>query len=191
MYIVGLTGGIATGKSTAANVLRELGAFVVDADEIARGLTLPGGAAADAVCRRFGTLDRKAIGRAVFSDERARADLNAIVHPLVHDAMLAALAASGAAVAVLDVPLLYESGMETLADEIWVTHVSREEQARRVMRRDGLSEADALARIDSQMPTEEKLRRANAGIDTSGAPENTRARIEALWSAARRKAASR
>lgn len=181
MLVIGLTGGIATGKSTVAATLRELGAQIIDADAISRALTSPGGRAADAVYARFGTLDRKALGRIVFSSDEARLDLNAIVHPMVHAEMEAAIRAATAEIVVLDVPLLYESGMETLADEVWVVYTSREEQVRRVMARDGLSPEAAEARINSQMPTEEKLRRADHSINTTGPYPETRAQVEALW----------
>src|SRR5699024_8870967 len=112
MWVIGLTGGIASGKSTAARMLSELGAAVVDADEIARALTGPGGAAADAVMKRFGTLDRRALAARIFADEQERRALNAMVHPLVRRAMQEAVAALDAPAAVLDVPLLFEAGMD-------------------------------------------------------------------------------
>ncbi len=188
MYVIGLTGGIASGKSHAAKALRSLGADVIDADEIARGLTMPGGACAEALLERFGTLDRREIAAVVFADESARRDLNAIVHPKVHEAILDAIARSSAPACVLDVPLLFESGMESLADEVWVVHVPKETQVRRVMTRDKLTDAEALARIDSQMPTEAKIARADETIDASGDKERTRARIESLWNAAMNRA---
>ena len=191
MYVIGLTGGIASGKSHAAKVLRSLGAEVIDADAIARGITSPGGAAAAAVLARFGTLDRKAIARVVFGDKQARMDLNAIVHPLVREAIHAAIAASATPVCVVDVPLLFEAGMEDIADEVWVVHVPEKEQIRRIIKRDGLSEADALRRVESQMPTHEKLRRANQSIDASGPKDETRAQLEALWQRALAKAEAR
>ncbi|MDR0929043.1 MAG: dephospho-CoA kinase [Oscillospiraceae bacterium] len=187
-YVVALTGGIATGKSTAAAVLRALSAPVLDADQIARALTEPGGAAAEAVLHRFGTLDRRALAGIVFADDRARGDLNAIVHPLVADALRKGIAEANAPVVVLDVPLLYEAGLDKLADEIWVTHVPEAEQIRRLHTRDGLEEAAARARIESQMPTAEKLRRADHGIDTMDAYEVTRARVQALYTQALKKA---
>ena len=191
MYVIGLTGGIASGKSHAAGVLRALGAEVIDADAISRSLTAPGGAAAAAVLARFGTLDRKALGRIIFSDPAARADLNAIVHPLVRRAMDEAIAASPAAVCVADVPLLFEAGMEDIADEVWVVHVPAAEQISRLMRRDGLPAGEAAMRVESQMPTAEKLRRADAAIDASGPKEETAARLSALWQAALERAGAR
>ncbi|MCL1964674.1 MAG: dephospho-CoA kinase [Firmicutes bacterium] len=191
MYVIGLTGGIASGKTHAAQILRALGADVIAADEIARSLTSPGGAAAKAILRRFGTLDRKALGRVVFSDTEARLALNAIVHPLVKKAVHEAIAASAKPVCVADVPLLYETGMETIADEVWVMHVPGPEQLRRVMKRDSLTEAEALLRVESQMPTEEKLRRGDVAIDTSGPKEATAALLEAHWQRALAKAGVR
>lgn len=181
MYVIGLTGGIASGKSTAAETLRTLGAQVIDADAISRRVTAPGGAATHEIMARFGTLDRRTLASIVFADPSARQTLNEIVHPIVQAEMEAQIAASTAPVVVLDVPLLFEAGMEWMANEVWVVHTSQEEQIQRVMSRDGLSEADVLARINSQMSTEEKLLRANASIDTSGTFAQTRMQIEALW----------
>lgn len=143
-----------------------------------------GGAAADAVMKRFGTLDRRALAARIFADEQERRALNAMVHPLVRRAMQEAVAALDAPAAVLDVPLLFEAGMDDLCDEIWVVHVPTDVQLARVMERDGLAREAALARIRSQMPTEEKLRRADCAIDTSGPLEQTQARLRALWTRA-------
>ena len=181
MYIIGLTGGIATGKSTAAQALRSFGADVIDADAISRAATMPGGSAAPAVLEAFGTLDRKAIAGKVFADPEARRRLEAIVHPIVRAEMARRIGESRAPVCVLDVPLLFESGMETMVDEVWVTWVPGDEQLRRVRVRDGLDEDAARARIASQMPTEEKIRRADHAVDTSGSFENTRACLRRLW----------
>lgn len=193
MYVIGLTGGIASGKSTAAKALREMGATVIDADATSHALTAPGGSAAEAIQERFGTLDRRALGRIVFSDDRARRDLNAIVHPLVRREMQREIYAATTPVVVLDVPLLYESGMESMADEVWVVYAPRQVQAARIMARDDLPREAAEARIDSQMPTEEKLARADVAIDTSGPLSRTREVLEEHWTAVteRLKAAER
>jgi dephospho-CoA kinase len=171
MFTIGLTGGIACGKTTLAHALRCLGAPVVDADEIAHSLTKPGGAALPGIRKRFGNvlfhgevLDRAQLGELVFSDPAARQALEAIVHPLVIQAMercQAALAQMGACAAVLDVPLLFETGLEGMASEIWVAYLPQAEQLRRLMARDGLTEPQALARIRSQMPLRDKCRRAD------------------------------
>lgn len=181
MYRIGITGGIATGKSTVVEILKSLGAQVVDADEIARDLTKPGGLAAPAIMERFGTLDRRALADIIFTDDKSRADLNAIVHPLVRQQMEAIIFASDEKIIVMDIPLLYESNMESIADEVWVVHVPEHIQLARLMARNALTQAEALARIYSQMPTAEKLEKADASIDNSGTIDHTRKRVEALW----------
>lgn len=191
MHIIGLTGSIACGKSTASARLRELGAIIIDADAISRALTQDGGRALPAVRERFGdgvfngeSLNRRALGAIVFSDAQAKADLENILHPLIFEDMRAQMNAareSGAKIAVLDVPLLFESGMDVLCDEVFCVWTDEETQLARLMERDHLSEADALARIRSQMPQDMKLEKSDVHIDTSGSIEETRARIDALY----------
>lgn len=191
MKVIGLTGGIASGKSTASAYLRELGAAIVDADAISRASTRRGGAAFEAVCAAFGNIlgadgeiDRRKLGGIVFADEDARRKLNSIVHPAVmaeSRAQIENARASGVKVCILDVPLLFETGMEKLCDETWLIYVPREEQIRRMAERDGLDAAAAAARIDSQMPLEEKLKRADVAIDSSGTIEQTREKLHRLW----------
>lgn len=191
MKVIGLTGGIASGKSTASAYLRELGAAIVDADAISRASTRCGGAAFEAVCAAFGDIlgadgeiDRRKLGGIVFADEDARRKLNSIVHPAVmaeSRAQIENARASGVKMCILDVPLLFETGMEKLCDETWLIYVPREEQIRRMAERDGLDAAAAAARIDSQMPLEEKLKRADVAIDSSGTIEQTREKLCRLW----------
>lgn len=191
MKVIGLTGGIASGKSTASAYLRELGAAIVDADAISRASTRRGGAAFEAVCAAFGDIlgadgeiDRRKLGGIVFADEDARRKLNSIVHPAVmaeSRAQIENARASGVKVCILDVPLLFETGMERLCDETWLIYVPREEQIRRMAERDGLDAAAAAARIDSQMPLEEKLKRADVAIDASGTIEQTQEKLRRLW----------
>lgn len=191
MKVIGLTGGIASGKSTASAYLRELGAAIVDADAISRASTRRGGAAFEAVCAAFGDIlgadgeiDRRKLGGIVFADEDARRKLNSIVHPAVmaeSRAQIENARASGVKVCILDVPLLFETGMERLCDETWLIYVPREEQIRRMAERDGLDAAAAAARIDSQMPLEEKLKRADVAIDSSGTIEQTQEKLCRLW----------
>ncbi len=191
MLVIGLTGGIACGKTTAAAALRALGAPIFDADAVSRALTNEGGAAADDVRARFGTLDRKKIAAVVFHDPAALADLNAIIHPRVNaalDEFLCKSRASGAPVCVLDVPLLFECGMDALCGETWVVSVPQEEQISRVIARDRATREQALARIAAQMPMDEKRRRADAVIDTSGPVEETQKRVAALYAQARERA---
>ncbi len=191
MKVIGLTGGIASGKSTASAYFRELGAVIVDADAISRASTRRGGAAFEAVCAAFGDIlgadgeiDRRKLGGIVFADEDARRKLNSIVHPAVmaeSRAQIENARASGVKMCILDVPLLFETGMEKLCDETWLIYVPREEQIRRMAERDGLDAAAAAARIDSQMPLEEKLKRADVAIDSSDTIEQTREKLRRLW----------
>lgn len=191
MHVIGLTGSIACGKSTASARLRELGATIIDADAISRALTQDGGRALPAVRQRFGdgifhgeSLNRRALGQIVFSDPHARADLEAILHPLIWADLRTQLRDArerGVKIAVLDVPLLFESGMDVLCDEIFCVWTDEETQLARLMERDGLSEADARARIAAQMPQAIKLEKSDVHIDTSGTLEETRARIDALY----------
>jgi dephospho-CoA kinase len=191
MRIIGLTGGLGSGKSTVAEVLRELGAAVVDADEAAREVVRRGQPGFDQVVEAFGAemvapggeLDRNRLADLVFADDAARTRLNAIVHPLVRDwmaARTAEAAESGADLVVLDLPLLYESGLERGMEEVVVVYAPEEAQVERAVAR-GMREADARARVASQMPLAEKRARATRVIDNSGTPAATRAAVELLW----------
>ena len=200
MYTIGLTGGIATGKSTVTALLRALGAPVIDADAIARELTGPGGVALPMIRARFGSevfaddaLNRRALAARIFADEASRLDLDAIMHPLVFAELhvrIGDLADRGERAAVLEIPLLFEAGFDSMVDEIWLAVLPRDEQLRRLMARDRLTEAEGLARIASQWPTERKERRAQVRIDTAGPPERAAEQVRAAWQNARRKAES-
>lgn len=191
IWVLGLTGGIACGKSSASTFLAGLGAHIIDADRISRAVTAPGGAALPAIEREFGpavfsdgVLNRRELGQRVFANDALRRRLEAIIHPLVQQQTLndiRELEASGAACAVLDVPLLYETGMDVLCDEVWLMAVPPEEQLRRVMERDGLSEAQALSRINSQMPLEQKQALCDRVIWTNHSIQATQRELEALW----------
>ena len=197
MKVIGLTGGIASGKSTASAYLRELGAVIVDADAISRASTRRGGAAFEAVCAAFGDIlgadgeiDRRKLGGIVFADEDARRKLNSIVHPAVmaeSRAQIENARASGVKMCILDVPLLFETGMEKLCDETWLIYVPREEQVRRMAERDGLDAAAAAARIDSQMPLEEKERRATVVIDNRRSVEKLNSEVGSLYQALKKR----
>ena len=178
-YVIGLTGGIGCGKSEAAKFLRTLGAAHLDADVISRELTAAGGAALPEIRRVFGeaafngdgTLDRASLGRLVFGNEPARRALEGIIHPLVQREMLTrmdAAAKAGAAVVILDVPLLFETGMDALCDETWLISCDEDVQLERLMERDSMDEDQAKARIASQMSLEDKTRRATVVIDNRG-----------------------
>ncbi|MCL6453326.1 MAG: dephospho-CoA kinase [Alicyclobacillus sp.] len=191
--IVGLTGGIATGKSTVTRILRGLGAYVVDADVWARRVVEPGSDGLRQVVAAFGpdilqpdgSLDRRALGRRVFADDTARARLNEIIHPLVRAGMKAETAAYRAEhlerPVVWDVPLLFEGETQRLVDTTVLVYVPEHVQLARLMARDGCSEADAWARIRAQMPIDEKRRRAAYVIDNSGELADTRRQVEVLW----------
>jgi len=174
-----LTGGIATGKSYVRVRLASHGIPTLDSDVLAREAVAPESPGLAAVVARFGagilaadgSLDRRALGAIVFADARARADLEAIVHPRVRDATTAwleRLTTAGESVAVVDIPLLYETGRDRDFDRVIVTSCPRSQQVARVVERDGLSPADAEARIEAQLATEDKVRRADYVIDTGG-----------------------
>ena len=193
MPVIGLTGGIAAGKSTVSAFLKHKGAFLVDADQLSREVVAPGTAGLRAVAAAFpgvlkedGSLDRKALGERVFSDEAARLRLNGLLHPLIIEETKARLngffSADPGGVAVVDAALLLEAGMDSLCDEIWVVFSRDDVRLSRLMARDGLTKAQALARMRSQPPQEETVRRADRVIDDSGAPEKTlRQAEEALF----------
>lgn len=190
MDLIGLTGGIGSGKSTVSGFLRELGARVIDADEGARAVVEPGTPGLDAVLSEFGPevvrggrLDRQRLAGIVFNDRQALERLNAIVHPLVREwtaARLADAADDGVEFAVQDVPLLFENGYETLFRSTILVWVAEALQLERLLGR-GLPEADARARIASQLPIDEKRSRATYLIDNSGTREATRAQTEKVW----------
>jgi dephospho-CoA kinase len=190
--LIGLTGGIATGKSTAARFFCDAGLRVIDADELAKRAVEPGrpalaeirSAFGPEVLRADGTLDRVALGAMVFRDARARGVLNAIVHPRVAEEARAELErireAEPEAVVVYDVPLLFEAGLEEEFDLVVVVYVPRGEQLRRLRVRDGLSPEEARVRIASQLDIEDKARRADLVLDNQGAPEDLRRKVEEL-----------
>ena len=192
MRIIGLTGGIACGKSNVSDALRELGALIIDGDVLSRQVTAPGSDALPLLREAFGegifnadgTLNRRALGAIVFADEGERLRLNAIVQPLIRRRILEEIErarAEGAALCVLDMPLLYEEGLDSLCARVWCVSLPREEQLRRLMARDGFTREEAENRLQSQLPAEEKAARADVVIDTSGTIAETRAKIPALY----------
>jgi len=189
MLRVALTGGIATGKSYCLRHFAGLGVPVVDADHLARQAVLPGSPGLAAVIERFGremlasdgSLDRAALGRIVFEDARARAALEAIVHPEVYRRIRDWFAnlPSGPRLAIADIPLVFETGHNHDFDVVIVAACPPEEQVTRVMARDGLSEHAARARLAAQWPIEEKVKRANHVIWTDrGFAETDRQVVE-------------
>ncbi len=198
---IGLTGGIATGKSTVAELLKRMfGLPVLDADVFAREALAPGSEGSRAVLEKYGelvkpgacatapadsvllepiTLDRAALGRIVFADAAERAWLEGLVHPLVRQRFRDELTALGAApVVVLMIPLLYEAGLEGLCSEVWLVDCGAAEQLRRLQGRDGLTETEARARIDAQWPMARKRARADVVIDNGGGGEDLALQLE-------------
>jgi dephospho-CoA kinase len=189
--LVGLTGGVGSGKSTVADMLRELGASVVDADEAAHAVYEPGSPGFDAVVREFGDqyvaggrIDRSRLGELVFNDDDARRRLNSIVHPLVRDWMAlrtAEAAERGAEVVVQDVPLLFENGLERLFTTVVLAYVPEEVQVERLVSGRGFTPQRAHAMIAAQMPIENKRGLAHHVINNSGTREETLTQVRAIW----------
>lgn len=192
--VVGLTGGIGTGKSTVSRLFREMGAVVIDADQTARAVVAKGTAGLAAIAAEFGPgvltpegeLDRQAMARRIFAEPADRRRLEAIVHPRIFEHMQGALAKAlleqAAPVIILDVPLLFESGRYLgLVDKTLVVYTDSATQLARVMARDGLSEQDAARRIQAQGSLADKVRRADYTIDNNGPHDSTRAQVAALW----------
>lgn len=192
MQTIGLTGGIASGKSTVSHMIRAKGARVIDADAIAKRLSVPGGSIHRAFVRHFpfsfflpdGTMDRRRIGRFVFDRPKEKAWIDATCHPLIqaeaqsemHEALR-----RKERVVVFDVPLLYEVGWDRLVDEVWLVYVPPAVQLARLMAREGNEEEEARARIAAQMPLDEKRVRADVILDNSGTPDELAAQFEAIW----------
>ncbi len=197
MRVFGLTGGIGSGKSSVAALLRERGVPVVDADELSREVVAPGSPGLAQVAEAFGaevlapdgTLDRPRLGARVFKDSAERQRLDAIVHPLVRklsQERFAALEQAGVTLAGYDVPLLFEAGLEQLLRPVVVVAVSEATQLSRVMARDGLSEEAARSRMAAQWPLSEKRARADHVIDNDGSPAELALKVDALLRQLRR-----
>ena len=190
---LGLTGGIACGKSTVSAMLAERGAKIVDADQTAREVVLPGEAALEAIVAVFGqavlnedgTMNRSALGSIVFSDPQRLTQLEAILHPAIRTRMWGRINAyeqeDPNQLIVADIPLLYETGQASLYDGIMVVYVPREIQIERLMSRNSITAEQAEQRIALQMDIEEKRQLANYVIDNSGTLEQTVLQVERFW----------
>ncbi|MCK7575396.1 MAG: dephospho-CoA kinase [Chromatiales bacterium] len=197
--VVALTGGIGSGKTTVADRLAELGAGVIDTDEISRALTARDGAALEPITAVFGpdilladgTLDRTRLRQIVFSDPTARARLEAILHPLIEATMLERLAVLQTDYAVLVIPLLFETGQERHADRVLVVDVPESVQIARVMQRSGLCETEVRRIIASQIPRQERNARADDLVDNSGERADLEPRLQELHTTYTRIAAGR
>jgi dephospho-CoA kinase len=201
--IIGLTGGIGSGKSTVARLFEKLGAVLIDSDAIVHELQAPGAPLLEQIAEAFGrhlidesgALDRKALGALVFRDEQMRLRLNALVHPAVGAETLRRVVAArdaGTSVVVIDIPLLFESrrsgrGGAALMDfqatvVVWVPEAV---QVERTMARDACTREEALRRVRAQMPLSEKRALADYVIDNSGAPEDTERQVREVFDAIR------
>ena len=195
MLHIGLTGGIASGKSTVVTMLRGLGAGIVDCDVIAHDVVEPGSEGLVAVAAAFGpktllpdgSMDRAYIGSVVFGDKAKKAQLEAILFPLIHagiDEEIKKIEENKKnPVIFLDMPLLYEVKYDSYVDETWLVYVDPVTQLTRLMKRNGYSESEALARIHAQLPIDEKRSLAQVIIDNTGSPEETQEQVFAAWQA--------
>jgi len=188
---IALTGGIATGKSYVRAKFDELGVPTIDADVLARQAVEAGSEGLAAVVKRFGAgildaggaLDRRRLAQIVFADAGARRDLEAIVHPFVRaqaDAWFRQLDASRHPMAIADIPLLYETGGDNLYEAVIVTACEPDEQLRRIVARDHVTESEARQRLAAQMPIAEKVRRANYVIRTDGSHADTDRQVQEI-----------
>jgi len=191
--VIGLTGGIGSGKSTVSGMLADLGARVVDADKIGHFVYRPGSEGFRAVVDAFGrgviaadgTIDRARLGAVVFSDPEARARLNAIVHPLIGAELAARIAAARDdgydGPVVVEAAILIEAGWRAIVDQLWVVSVKRETAIARVVGSRNLSRADVERRIDTQLSDAERRRQADVVIENDGDLDTLRAQVEAAW----------
>lgn len=194
MFRIGLTGGIGSGKSTVSAILKRLGAVIIDADQLARQVVEPDSPAWKEIVAAFGddillpdrNLNRKRLGEIIFADEKKRKLLESITHPAIGSAVeeeLRQAEEQGAAVAVLDVPLLIESGWTNQVDEVWLVYVDPDLQEQRLMARNRLSKNEAQERIASQMNLRDKLQYANVIIDNNQDLETTTRQVRKAFDA--------
>lgn len=193
MYRIGLTGSIATGKSTVTNMLKELGAFVIDCDKTARDVVAPGTRGLAKIEEVFGkdavaadgSMDRVYIGDLVFRNPGMKKRLENILFPLIFEALNEELLRlereESTPVVFLDMPLLYEVKYDSYVDEVWLVYVPFEVQLSRLMKRNGYTKEEALLRIHSQISVDKKKSLAQQVIDNSGTLEDTKEQVRSLW----------
>ncbi|MFX4261346.1 dephospho-CoA kinase [Pelotomaculum propionicicum] len=197
MIVIGLTGNIGSGKSTVARQLKNLGAKIIDADQVARQVVTPGSPGLQEIVNVFGPgvldsagkLDRKKMGSLVFANPQARERLNKITHPKIKQEIEREIdlfnkgnkTSPKNRVLVIDAPLLIEVGLEHNVDEIWVVKVNQEEQIERLAKRDGMTSKEALRRIAAQLPQEDKIKHAARVIDNSGSKDETIKQVDRHW----------
>ena len=186
MKIIGLTGGIATGKSTVSKMLVERGFEVIDADVVARDLQVKGSPVLVKLIKTFGltildadgNLDRAKLGNIVFGSESKRLLLNEVMHPAIKAEFGRRISQVSAEVVFLDVPLLFEAGFDSLTDRNLVISVAKEKQLERLMLRNDLMKVDAVARIDAQMPLDEKIARGDDVIENNGSLQDLAQQVD-------------
>ncbi len=194
MKVIGLTGGIGSGKSTVSQLLAKLGAVILDADKVGHEAFKPDTEAWREVVATFGRqiltpsgdIDRKKLGELVFGKPESLLQLNQIMHPRMYDMVKAQIEEyrrQGVSVVVLEAAILLEAGWTSLVDEVWVTVASESTVLRRLQERTGLSQAESLARIRSQLSSEERIRHADVIINNDGDLDELKARVEKLWRA--------
>jgi dephospho-CoA kinase len=189
MYLVGLTGGIASGKSYVASLLGELGASTVDADQVAREVVVPGSTGLVQVVGAFGfeillpsgELDRAKLGEIVFSEPEKRIELEKILHPLIKARTTQLISEQPSEIVVYAVPLLVEANVDYPFDTIITVEAGVENQVSRLMTSRQMSESDARARIEAQTTSPERVARANFVIDSSGPKEQTKLQVVEVW----------
>ncbi len=197
MKVIGLTGGIGSGKSTVSEFLAELGAVIIDADKVGHEAFKPDtelwrevvAAFGRQILNSSGEIDRKKLGEIVFGNVESLAQLNQIMHPRMYalvKAQIEEYRQQGVEVVVVEAPLLIEAGWTSLVNEVWVTVAPESTVLRRVRERTGLSEPETLARIHSQLSSEERVKQADVVIDTDCDLDELRARIQKLWQGLKR-----
>jgi dephospho-CoA kinase len=192
LKIVGLTGGVASGKTTVANMLRELGAKIVDADELARRAVARGTLTFQKIVEEFGNdfldkngeLDRKKLGRYVFNDATRKEKLEKIIHPVIGKMLIDSIESERekkTEILILDIPLLFENNMQMWIRPVILVYTNPEKQIERLMKRENLSESEALNIIKSQMPIEEKKKLADFIIDNNDDLIKTESQVKIIW----------
>ncbi|MGB9769550.1 MULTISPECIES: dephospho-CoA kinase [Caldisericum] len=193
MKVIGLTGNIASGKSSVSNILKDLGAKIIDMDDIAKEIqNLNYRGVLDKIRETFGDsvfqngnmLDRRALGKIVFSNKNMLEKLNSIMIPVMTERLLEELEKAkrkGFDVVIVDAAILIEANWDRFVDEVWVVYTPKELQVRRLMERENIDKELALERVSSQMPIEEKIKRANVVIDNSGDFNELRNKVLELW----------
>ena len=192
MKVIGVTGGIGSGKSTVSELLAELGAVIIDADEVGHEALKPDTEVWREVVAAFGRqivtpegdIDRAKLGEIVFGNPESLSRLNQIMHPRMYDMVKAKLEGyrrQGVAVVVLEAPLLIEANWTSLVDEVWVTVAAEATVLRRIKEKFGLSEGESLARIRCQLPSEERAKHADVIIDTDCGLDELKAKVRELW----------